>query len=97
MTDDGTGPDDPHVVDGVHLGDHRRVARVLAVVAVLAGAVWLWGLGSAVAVVCGLVARLELARFDDATSRRFRLVADVGLGLGLAGGMLLFLVALEVI
>jgi hypothetical protein len=89
--DDETGPDGPE------LGDHRRAARWWAVGSIGLALVWLLGLASMVAVFVGLSSRLELSRFSDPGSRRFRVVADVGIALGMLGMLLGFFVALDVV
>lgn len=78
-------------------GDHRRPARRWAVASLVLALVWGFGLVSLLALVAGVPARIELDRWPDERSRRFRRVADAGIGLGLVGVFLGFLVALEVI
>lgn len=78
-------------------GDHRRPARRFAVASLVLALVWGFGLVSLVALVAGVPARIELDRWPDERSRRYRRIADTGIGLGLFGVFLGFLVALEVI
>ncbi|MEM9710654.1 MAG: hypothetical protein AAGA17_00440 [Actinomycetota bacterium] len=77
-------------------GDHRTQARRWAVASLALALVWGFGLASLVGVAAGVPARIELDRWPDDRSRRFRRVADVGIGLGMVGVFLGFLVALEV-
>lgn len=80
-------------------GDHRDRARLWAMASVLLGLAWGFGLASMLAVIAGAPARIELARFqaDDARSRRYRIVADAGIALGMLGIFVAFLWSLEVI
>lgn len=78
-------------------GDHRRPARWMAVASLILALVWGFGLVSLLALVVGVPARIELDRWPDQRSRRFRLVADAGIGVAMFGLFLGFLAALEVI
>ncbi|MEM9033268.1 MAG: hypothetical protein AAGD18_01650 [Actinomycetota bacterium] len=80
-------------------GDHRRQARVWAVASIALALVWGFGLASMLAVIAGAPARIELARFqdEDESARRYRLVADAGIGLGMFGIFVAFLWSLDVI
>ena len=95
IDDPGTGADDP--ADDELGGDHRRQARRWAVASLLLAVLWGFGVASMLAVAAGVPARIELDRWPDARSRRFRRVADTGLGLGLLGVFAGFLVALDVV
>ena len=94
---DADAPDVPDDRGEDFGGDHRRPARTWAIASLVLAIVGGFGLVSMLALVAGVPARIELDRWPDDRSRRYRRIADAGIGLGLVGIFVGFLVALEVI